>query len=125
VKTPFATMVLVATTLIASSTVFTMARGTPWKSVNILSLRHYGAVDNAQLANGEWWRLLTAQFVHVRPAHMLFNVVALLVIGTAVEQAIGPLSFLLLWVVSGTEGVLASIYHLSPPMTWALEDPRR
>jgi rhomboid protease GluP len=61
-------------TLIASCTVAIMVHGSPWSTVRILELRNYGGVDNGQLASGEWWRLLTAQFVHVRQAHMLFNV---------------------------------------------------
>lgn len=46
---------------------------------------------------------------------MAFNVVALLVVGMAVEQTAGSLSFLLLWAISGVAGTLASIYHVPPP----------
>lgn len=46
---------------------------------------------------------------------MLFNVVALLAIGIVTEQAIGSFSFLLLWLLTGLAGTLASIYHVPPP----------
>jgi membrane associated rhomboid family serine protease len=115
VKTTVVAVVLALTTLIASSTVATIAHGLPRKSVPMTELRNYGAITNGQLAKGEWWRLLTGQFVHVKPAHMVFNVVALVVIGIEVEQAMGPLSFLFLWMLSGIAGVFVSIYHVAPP----------
>ena len=81
----------------------------------ILQLRNYGGVDNGQLANGEWWRLLTAQFVHVKQAHMLFNVITLFLLSLAVERAAGPFVLFLLWLLSGVAGTFASIYSVPPP----------
>jgi rhomboid protease GluP len=92
-----------------------MVHGKPWSTVPILQLRNYGGVDHGQLANGEWWRLLTAQFVHVKQAHMLFNVVTLFLLALAVERATGPFVLLSLWLLSGVAGILASIYFTPPP----------
>jgi membrane associated rhomboid family serine protease len=56
------------------------------------------------LLDGEWWRLLTAAFLHYGPFHLLLNMVALYWFGSLLEQRIGSGKFLLLYVVSGLAG---------------------
>ena len=114
-KVPFVSILLAVSTLAASFTVATVAKGSPWSGVPILELRRYGGVDNSQLASGEWWRLLTAQFVHVSQAHMLFNVITLLLLAVAIEKAAGSFRLMLLWLISGLAGTYASIYRVPPP----------
>jgi membrane associated rhomboid family serine protease len=80
-----------------------------------LRLRDYGGVDNAQLANGELWRLVTSQFVHVVQVHMLFNVISLFLLTMAVERATSSYRLALLWFLSGVAGTYASIYAVPPP----------
>ncbi|HYE96291.1 MAG TPA: rhomboid family intramembrane serine protease [Rubricoccaceae bacterium] len=46
---------------------------------------------------GEWWRWLTAGFVHVGLAHMAFNLLTLFFFGPLIEGIIGPLRFLALY----------------------------
>jgi membrane associated rhomboid family serine protease len=58
----------------------------------------------AGLAHGEWWRLLTAAFLHYGPIHLGFNMLALWLFGGVVEQALGRWRFLLLYLVSGLAG---------------------
>jgi membrane associated rhomboid family serine protease len=112
---PVVALCLALSTLAASLTVATIVNGSPWSVVRILELRNYGGVNNAQLAEGEWWRLLTAQFVHVRPAHMLFNVMTLFLLGVGVERVAGSFRLFLLWLLSGIAGTYASIYSVPPP----------
>jgi membrane associated rhomboid family serine protease len=56
------------------------------------------------VANGDWWRLLTACFLHVGIWHIAVNMYALWWLGSAVEGAIGPERFALLYVGSGLAG---------------------
>ena len=42
----------------------------------------------------QYWRLGTALFLHYGPAHLLFNLFALYVLGPALERAIGGIRFL-------------------------------
>jgi membrane associated rhomboid family serine protease len=56
------------------------------------------------VANGDWWRLLTACFLHVGIWHIAVNMYALWWLGSAVEAAIGPLRFALLYIGSGLAG---------------------
>ena len=116
-KTPFPifSTVLALTTLVASGAVATAIGGAPWRRVPILALLQYGGVNNAQLAGGEWWRLLTSQLIHVSQAHMLFNVISLFIVGAAVERATSSARLASLWLVSGVAGTYASIYAVPPP----------
>ena len=114
-KRPTVSICLAVATLVVSSWIAVSLRGSLSSSVGVRELRNYGGVDNAQLGRGEYWRLLTAQFVHVKPAHMLFNVITLFLLATAVERAAGSLVLAFLWLVSGIAGMYASIYGVPPP----------
>src|SRR5919108_2303555 len=41
------------------------------------------------VAHGDWWRLITAAFLHYGPFHLLMNMLALYWFGTLLEQRIG------------------------------------
>jgi len=56
------------------------------------------------LAQGEWWRLLTTAFLHYGPIHLGMNMLALWWIGRPLEAALGPLRYVLLYLVSGLAG---------------------
>jgi membrane associated rhomboid family serine protease len=56
------------------------------------------------IANGEYWRLLTAAFLHYGPFHLLLNMLGLYWFGSLLEQRIGSGRFLLLYLVSGLAG---------------------
>ena len=70
----------------------------------------FGAHDSvAILARGEWWRLVTACFLHAGVIHILFNGMALIQLGPLIEQAFGPARFTILFVLTGIAGYLASL----------------
>jgi len=56
------------------------------------------------LADGEWWRLITAAFLHGNLIHLGLNMVVLWIVGAPVEEAIGRGRFLALYIVSGIAG---------------------
>ncbi len=56
------------------------------------------------VAHGDWWRLITAAFLHYGPFHLLMNMVALYWFGSLLEQRIGSGRYLLLYLVSGLAG---------------------
>src|SRR6185295_5101029 len=58
---------------------------------------------------GRPWTLLLAEFSHIDPVHLLFNMVALWSFGRAVESVLGPRRLLSLYVMGG---VLASLGHV-------------
>jgi membrane associated rhomboid family serine protease len=56
------------------------------------------------VAHGDWWRLITAAFLHYGPFHLLLNMLALYWFGSLLEQRIGSGRFLMLYLVSGLAG---------------------
>ena len=56
------------------------------------------------LDQGEWWRLITAAFLHGNLIHLALNMFVLWIVGAAVEQAIGRGRFLALYLISGLAG---------------------
>lgn len=59
----------------------------------------------ARLAYGdEYYRLLTAAFLHLSLIHIVFNVLALYLLGTQLEQLLGRVRYLALFVVCAVGG---------------------
>src|SRR5436190_1378249 len=56
------------------------------------------------VAQGDWWRLITAAFLHASVLHIGFNMLALWWIGAPVEQYLGRVRYLGLYLVSGLAG---------------------
>jgi len=68
------------------------------------------------VASGQWWRLFTAGFLHFGPIHLVFNMVALWVIGKELEPVLGRIRFLALYLV-GLLGGSAAPFLFGPPDT--------
>lgn len=65
-------------------------------------LHRIGALEPyAVVVQGEYWRLLTALFLHGGFTHLLFNVFALYVLGPSLERSIGTMRFVACYLISG------------------------
>lgn len=65
---------------------------------------------------GEWWRLLTAAFLHGSWLHIAFNMYVLFVFGPILERVLGHVRFIVLYLVAALGGSVAS-YVFSDPRT--------
>jgi rhomboid protease GluP len=77
-------------------------------STNSAVLIRFGAKDNALIAQGEVWRLLTSIFLHIGPVHLFFNSYALYILGIEVERIYGGARFLIIYLLAGMYGSLVS-----------------
>lgn len=69
----------------------------------------YGAKMNRLIdEQNQWWRFITPMFVHVGLIHLLVNMYGLWIIGPYVERLYGSARFVVIWVLTGIAGVLAS-----------------
>jgi membrane associated rhomboid family serine protease len=59
-----------------------------------------GAVSRFAIEEGEYWRLITAGFLHAGFFHLLFNMFGLYILGSMLEPALGRLRFALIYFVS-------------------------
>lgn len=73
----------------------------------------FGAKWNILIAYGQYWRLLTAMFLHVGITHLFFNSYALYIYGPIVESLFGKAKFIIVYLISGLMGSLLS-YMFSP-----------
>jgi membrane associated rhomboid family serine protease len=64
-------------------------------------LVNLGAMVPGLVAEGEWWRLFTAMFLHVGVFHLLLNSLGLYIFGSLIEQVLGSARFLAVYLVSG------------------------
>jgi membrane associated rhomboid family serine protease len=56
------------------------------------------------VAEGEWWRMITAAFLHYGPLHLALNMLALWWFGAAVEETIGRGRYIAVYLISGIAG---------------------
>ncbi len=83
------------------------------------TLLEAGAMVPLLVADGEWWRLITAMFLHIGLLHVAFNSLALLVFGQLIESALGSRRMLALYLVTGFAASVASFTFGSPQIAAA------
>lgn len=76
----------------------------------------FGAKYNDLISDGEWWRLLTAAFLHFGLFHLLMNSFSLYQLGPQVERLFGRGRFLTIYLLAGLYGNLLS-YLFSPSLS--------
>lgn len=65
-----------------------------------------GALFSPLIERGEWWRFVSAQFLHWGVAHLALNMFGLWFLGPVVERALGALRFVVAYLLSGTCGMI-------------------
>ena len=70
----------------------------------------WGSNVSGLTLHGQPWRLLTSVFVHAGLSHLLLNLFSLWLLGLLVEDRVGPLRLLLVYLACGVGGSLASLW---------------
>lgn len=83
-------------------------------SPGLMRMVDLGAQVNVLVVHGEWWRIVTAIFLHLNWLHILLNGWSLFVMGELVEPAYGSLRFVLLFLLGGVMGGLLSLVAYPP-----------
>ena len=78
-------------------------------SENINTLIRMGGMNNQLVAiKGQWWRLFTAQFLHIGWLHIASNAVMIYYLGQFLEPLLGHWRFLGIYLLGGIGGNLLS-----------------
>lgn len=74
-----------------------------------------GMKENAAIAAGEFWRLITPMFLHGSILHIGFNMYALHIFGPGLERHFSSARFMALYLLSGFAGNVASLAFSTAP----------
>jgi membrane associated rhomboid family serine protease len=72
-------------------------------------LHHLGLLTALDWLNGEWWKTLTACFVHIGGLHILMNMYMLYSAGQYIERIWGPIRFLVIYLIAGVTGSMTGV----------------
>jgi rhomboid protease GluP len=86
-----------------------LASGFSFTNPKAESFLRWGADFGPLTTHGQWWRLVTAVFVHGSFLHLLMNMLILLSIGLFTERLFGRVGFIVLYLFAGIGGNLASL----------------
>lgn len=74
-----------------------------------------GALYPPAVHSGEWWRLITAMFLHAGIPHIAMNMLCLWSLGPFVEAAFGSLRFALIYFIAGIGSMFMVMQFASGP----------
>ena len=104
----------VTLTLIAANVAMFLVTAVSAAVIGYPPLDNYASPIFADLAQrpflvqlGEWWRPITAAFLHIGPVHLAMNMLALLLFGSELERQLGRSRFLGVYLVSALGGAAA------------------
>lgn len=84
-------------------------------SFNTEDLLNLGAIYKPKVAEGEWWRLVSAMFLHGGLIHVAMNMVSLFLAGLFLEQLIGSRRFAISYLLTGIiAGCISIWWHETP-----------
>ena len=104
---------VVTWTLLAVNALVWMAMEVVGGSEDPEVLLDFGALFGPSIANGEYWRLFTAMFLHIGLMHLLFNGFGLFIFGRMVERVYGRTRFAAIYLLAGLAGSVVS-FLLNP-----------
>ena len=74
---------------------------------------NWGGVRHSLLENGEYYRLISSMFLHFGIIHFLMNMYSLYNMGPIVEDVLGSMRMLILYILAGISGGVAT-YFIGP-----------
>lgn len=86
-----------------------LAGGPQW----LAALRY----ERAALHNGEWWRLVSAHWVHLGPGHLLLDSAGLALLWALYARELRPSDWLLV-VIGATATIDAGLWWAQPQVQW-------
>ncbi|HEY0252865.1 MAG TPA: rhomboid family intramembrane serine protease, partial [Kofleriaceae bacterium] len=104
VKRPWATRGLTAAMFVTAATI-TICVG---DSSDLGVLVRSGAMVRGFIHDGEWWRIISCNFIHVGGLHLVVNVIGLWFLGRLCEDMYGTVRTFAIFAIAGIAGFVAS-----------------
>jgi rhomboid protease GluP len=87
--------------------------------LDLRTLYQFGAKFPLSIRQGEWWRLVTAGFLHGGLMHIAMNSWVLYDLGAQVEEIYGTSRFIVFYILSSVGGFVVSTYWSAAPSVGA------
>ena len=81
-------------------------------STNSSVLVNFGALYGLYVSEGQYWRLLTAMFLHAGFFHFALNCLSIFIMGSLAESILGHKKFLFIYIFSGITASFISLIFL-------------
>jgi rhomboid protease GluP len=103
--------------LYAATMLYSMNSGYPGAltSIDLNTLFLFGGKFTRSIREGEWWRLITAGFLHGGILHILMNSWVMLDLGAAVEETFGAARMFVIYIAATVSGFWLSAWWSSNP----------
>jgi rhomboid protease GluP len=103
--------------LYIATVVYSMGLGnsSAFMDLDIQTLYQFGGKFRSNILAGEWWRLVTAGFLHGGLAHIAMNSWVLYDLGPQVDEIYGTSRFIVIYILSSIGGFLASTFWSPAP----------
>ncbi|MDO5702890.1 MAG: rhomboid family intramembrane serine protease [Lachnospiraceae bacterium] len=96
--------------IVINIAVFLLAEIFTGSTLSTSVLIRWGAARVSLIEGGQYWRLLTAMFLHSGIRHLLNNMLLLYVLGQHLEFLLGPVRYALLYIGCGLIANAVSLY---------------
>jgi membrane associated rhomboid family serine protease len=115
---------VVTWTLVAINVVFYLVEwarpslANSWEMIGRAQFTPFGPMEG--VATGQWYRLVTSAFLpppgfsNLGPADIIFNMWALIIVGPALERALGQVRFITVYLASAIGGSIMYYYLVAP-----------
>lgn len=108
IKKPVVTYGLIVINVLLFIAMYLFGEG----SENVATLVRFGANYPPLIQAGEYYRLITAGFLHIGIFHLFFNMYALYIVGSQLESFIGKTKFIIVYLGSMIIGNLMSMLFI-------------
>jgi membrane associated rhomboid family serine protease len=108
-REPWVTRALIAANVAVFLVTNKLSAGIGFSNADLTSLGFKMVLDKPDVANGQWWRLVSSSFLHFGILHIAVNMYALYLLGNALERYIGSLRFAAVYLVSGLAGSFGAL----------------
>ena len=69
----------------------------------------HGASYAPMVLEGQYWRLFSCMFLHFGFEHLAYNMFSLIFLGDIIESVMGPVRYLIIYIVGGLGGNIISV----------------
>ncbi len=108
-KKPYLTYILIGFCVLVFAMDYILRLYFAWKyNQDLRLLVAFGVKSNALIIRGQWWRLLTAVFLHGDLSHIGFNMLGLFIWGRHLETLYGKWRYLTVFIFAGLLSTAAS-----------------